>query len=145
MPMNPDTTICCNTELEDSGIKFQKYKFFILLECFIFAMNILAAVVFMIFRALFHNQVSWDIEEDDKWEQTDALIDNGEQIDLFQQVFAPAMISWCLLYTPFFAPFIDESDPAVKMMTNVFCGLQQAQVVLTLLCIFLPTHIFKGP
>ena len=41
-------------------------------------MNILAAAVFMIIRALFHNQVSWDIEEDDKWELTDTLIDNGE-------------------------------------------------------------------
>ena len=76
--MNRDETICCDSELKDSGAKFQKYKFFILLECFIFIMNILAAAVFMIIRALFHNQVSWDIEEDDKWELTDTLIDNGE-------------------------------------------------------------------
>ena len=46
-------------------------------------MNLIASIVFMIIRSLFHNQVSWDIEEEEKWELTDALIVNGEQIDLF--------------------------------------------------------------
>ena len=77
-------------------------------------------MVFMMIRALFHNQVSWDIEEDDKWELTDAIVNNGEQIDLFQQVFTPAMISLCLLFTPWFSPYIEKDEHSVQTMLHVF-------------------------
>ena len=75
--------------------------------------NLLASMVFMMIRALFHNQVSSDIEEDDKWELTDAIVNNGEQIDLFQQVFTPAMISLCLLFSPAFSPYIIKDEHSV--------------------------------
>ena len=45
-----------------------------LVECFIFASDLFGAVLFMIWRAVFHNQLNWDIEEQDKWEETDAIV-----------------------------------------------------------------------
>ena len=69
--------------MKDSEFEWKKFKFFMLLECFLFVANLFAAIFFMIMRSMFQNQVSWDIEEDDKWELSDAMIMNGEAIDLF--------------------------------------------------------------
>ena len=60
------------------------FKILIIGEWSVFTMNIVASMVFMSIRSLFHNQISWDIEEEEKWELTDALIANYEQLDTFQ-------------------------------------------------------------
>ena len=60
------------------------FKILIIGEWSVFTMNIVASMVFMTIRSLFHNQISWDIEEEEKWELTDALIANYEQLDTFQ-------------------------------------------------------------
>ena len=84
-------------------------------------MNLFSAAVFMLVRSMFTNQVSWEIEEDDKWELTDAIVVNGEQIDLFQQVFTPAMISLCLLQSgKFFDDYTDKQPQAVTIMVVVY-------------------------
>ena len=76
----------------------------------------------MLVRSMFTNQVSWDIEEDDKWELTDAIVNNGEQIDLFQQVFTPAMISLCLLKSEssLFKDYTAEQPDAVTRMVVIY-------------------------
>ena len=54
--------------MDNSEFEWLKFKFFMLLECFLFVANLFAAILFMILRSIFNNQVAWDIEEDDKWE-----------------------------------------------------------------------------
>ena len=78
VPWKQSDTDCCDTQLDDSLHQWKKFKFFLLLECSIFAMNLFAAMVFMLVRSMFINQVSWDIEEEDKWEMTDAIVTNIE-------------------------------------------------------------------
>ena len=78
--------------------KWGWFKIFLIGEWVVFTMNIVASMVFMTIRSVFHNQISWDIEEEEKWELTDALIANKEQIDLFQQFFTPCAISLTFIY-----------------------------------------------
>ena len=68
----------------DDPEEWNRFKFFMDLECCIFATNLLSAILFMFLRAFFHNQMMWDIEEQDKWEETDAIVENLEQIDILQ-------------------------------------------------------------
>ena len=46
------------------------------IESMFFIANLFGAILFMIFRSMAHNQINWDIEEDEKWEETDAIVEN---------------------------------------------------------------------
>ena len=85
-------------------------------------MNIVASMVFMTIRSVFHNQISWDIEEEEKWELTDALIANKEQIELFQQFFTPCAISLTFIYFSgdTFDFYHEINIEASKTVANVF-------------------------
>ena len=59
VPWGREVDPSCGTDLE----AWNRFKFFMILECFIFATNLSAAIVFMLLRSLLHNQLMWDIEE----------------------------------------------------------------------------------
>ena len=61
---------------------WKRFKFFMHVECLISIGNLFGAIVFMLFRSMLHNQIQWDVEEDEKWEETDAIIENLDQINL---------------------------------------------------------------
>ena len=67
-----ETTKSCGGNEAD----WNRFKFFMHIECLIFIANLLGAILFMLFRSVLHNQINWDIEEDEKWEETDAILDN---------------------------------------------------------------------
>ena len=85
-----DETAGCSTE--DTLTDWQRFKFFMHIESMFFIANLFGAILFMIFRSMAHNQINWDIEEDEKWEETDAIVENLDQIHLLQQVFTPWFI-----------------------------------------------------
>ena len=74
VPWFHDESADCDSEQN----AWQKFQFFMLVEAFVFIGNLFGAIVFMLFRANFHNQLMWDIEEYDKWEETDAITLNLE-------------------------------------------------------------------
>ena len=67
-----DSTADCSENLTD----WQRFKFFMHIESMLFIANLFGAILFMIFRSMAHNQINWDIEEDEKWEETDAIVEN---------------------------------------------------------------------
>ena len=59
IPWQVDDDPSCGTDLD----AWRRFKFFMILECFIFATNLSAAILFMLLRSVSHNQLMWDIEE----------------------------------------------------------------------------------
>ena len=67
-----------NANCDNDKDNWDKFMFFMLVEAFLFIGDLLGGIIFMLFRSVFHNQLNWDIEEVDKWDETDAIVQNLE-------------------------------------------------------------------
>ena len=135
----------CNGDAPDEKA-WTRFKFFMVIECLVFIANVFGAMVYMFFRSFAHNQLMWDIEENDKWEETDAIIMNLEQIDLLQQMFTPAFVS--LIYITNNKVFQDfsysEEEKSVQHMVLAYTIFQCIQLLLTIIVMFVNNYIYDG-